>query len=145
MVHFPHCVDEAAPFLQPEHFHHPACADLYRKFLQHPGDEDWDLVRECIEEPDPVKTLAVRLITEEHHLFDTEEVQPHEIAQDLILSIRLKDMESHLRRLQDRRKQAEGQEKAKLTEACLVLRSDVETVRQGWEKARPILELHDEL
>lgn len=145
VLHFPHCLDETAPVLQPEHFQHPPCGALYRVCLGHPGDDEWDLSRACVDQPEEVKILAARLTGEDRHRFDVEEVEPHVIAHDLILAIRLRDMEARLARLRERRGQAEGAQREQLTEDSLLMKADIETVKKGWEHARPILEVHDEL
>lgn len=66
-------------------------------------------------------------------------------AQDLVLSIRRKDLERHRQRLQARLAQAKGPEREALDLECKQLSHDLYRLRQGWEAALPILELHQQV
>lgn len=141
MIHHPPCIDLVAQYIREEHLANPEARILYTRLLAHPGEEDWQLMPELSEDPEPVKQLAAELLNQDRSL-DTSEVPPSQSAQALILAIRRKRMNERLNELKILRGEATGGRHQDLDLEVKTLIHDILALKSGWDHARDILDLH---
>jgi len=77
--------------------------------------------------------------------FQGTEFNVEKTAQDIVMAIRRKDFELQRRQLEARRRQASGEEAKTIEMEMAEITLNLHTLRSGWEKSRPMLDLHRSL
>ena len=140
-------VDLVKTYLPPEDFSDPDCRRIAEALAgRDPDDLTWDLMDVLRESDvgDECRRLAAAIQMTPPKL-QGDEATPETAARDVILHLRRKAVE---RQRIDLRRQAEGAsgpEQERLIMACQQLSVDLNQLKQGWEAALPVLELHDGL
>lgn len=111
-----------------------------RRILQAALSGESDLVGALIPEDAESGRLAAQMLMAPSKLAGAD-VQPLEAARDLILVIRRKALERKRQTARRLMQTTTGKERAQLEIECKQLTYDIKALQQGWEKARPILEL----
>jgi DNA primase len=131
--------------------HHPECVDLVRQFM--PLMELSDAVCRTIVghllednldftmDGDESGRLVAEILATDSKMAGSE-ATPEEAAKDLILKIRRKTLELRRKTLEEQRSQATGPERERLHAELAQLILDLRALKDGWEKARPVLEIH---
>ncbi|MFH0908981.1 MAG: DNA primase [bacterium] len=135
--------------------HHPECAGLVSKYLplQYITDQDCrtiiglllktgaDLNQELADAPGECQRLAAEILQGDAKSLKSE-VAPEVAVQDMIIRLRHKAMDAQRGELTRRRDTATGEDFNRLDAEYKQLVLDMKNLRDGWERARPILELH---
>ncbi|MBW7908014.1 MAG: DNA primase [Kiritimatiellae bacterium] len=137
LINSPEQSDLVRQFVQPLHFTDPRCGAIYAAILN--GQSGDDLIAAARETSDECVTLTAQLIASDRRLGDTDELRER-AAQDLIISIRRKEIERNLRAVTQRRASATPEEQQRLTEQIAGMKYDLVALRSGWDKASLILE-----
>ncbi|HMO50299.1 MAG TPA: DNA primase [Kiritimatiellia bacterium] len=139
LMHHPHSAELFARYLEPGHFQSGICRDLYERLLAHAYDEHFDLMADLLAAPEEARRVAAMLLTEERFL--AEDMQSEKAAQDLVVAMYKRILELERRNLDQRRRQAVGEEAKRLDMEIMEITLNQHTLRSGWAKAGPMLEL----
>ncbi|MCO6400238.1 MAG: DNA primase [Verrucomicrobia bacterium] len=137
LINSPEQCDLVRQFVQPLHFTDARCSAIYSAILK--GQTGDDLISAAREESDECVALTAQLIASDRRIGDTEELC-EKAAQDLIISVRRKEIERNLRAVTQRRASATPEEQQRLTEEIAGMKYDLVALRSGWDKASLILE-----
>ncbi len=131
--------------------HHPECGELVKEFmpLAELSDEVCrTIVGHLLEtnldftmDGDESGRLVAEILARDSKLAGSE-ATPEDAAKDLILRIRRRTLERRRKTLEDQRRQASGPERERLHAELAQLILDLRALKDGWEKARPVLEIH---
>lgn len=142
LLHHPEVKDLLVRFVPPELLTDPDCRALFALLVTHADEPGWDLAAAAREAGEGCMALSAELSASESRFQGTED--PHlRGAQDLIIAVRRRALERKLRTLVVFRERAAGAQLDGLTHEIAQLKYDLAHLRQGWEKALPILELEE--
>ncbi len=136
----PEVRDTIAAHLPPDLLTDAHCRTIIRLLLERPDDERWTLASELTDEDEECQRLAAQIESAPLKLTG-EEASPIQAAQDLILVIRRKALERRREELRRALAAADAAEKERIRVESSQISVDINTLKQGWEKALPILEL----
>ncbi len=137
LINSPEQSELVRSFVQPDHLTDSRCRAVYTAILN--GQSGEDLIAAARETGDACVALAAQLIASDRRIGETDEMRQR-AAQDLIISIRRKEIERRLRHATEQRTAASPEEHKRLTEEIAAMRYDLVALRNGWEKAVLILE-----
>ncbi len=140
LVLHPEVADTIRTHLPLEHLTDAACRAIIRPLLEEPGAADEHLMSKLDREEDECRRLAAQILSAEPKVRG-EERTPLDAAKDTILVIWRKALERRRTQMAQELEKAEGKDKDRLNIQCRQLTLDIKMLRQGWEKALPILEI----
>lgn len=140
LLHHPESASLVRRYLKTDQLGDPDCQAIVAHLLRAPGDADGDLAGMARDRGDRCVRLAAELAAEEQRLRGDEEPWQR-AAQEIILSIRRRAMERRRRELTQARDRAEPGQRAELDQQIAELVLDMGVLRQGWERALPLLDL----
>ncbi len=125
-------------FVAPRHFRSEVCREIYTILLEHAYAEHFDLMAELLGAES--RRVAAMLMAEEK-LAGTE-FAADKIAQDLIIALYKREFDQERRALEARLRSPGSPEDARQLEMEIMeITLHQHTLRSGWEKARPMLEM----
>ena len=114
-----------------------------RAVLRALAEEEGDLMAALDDESDECKALAAQIVNAPRKAVSTEaDMGPARAAQDLILRIWQRHLESVQGRLGRRKQELSGAERQEVLTEYAQLLLDLGKLKLGWERAHPILELY---
>ena len=140
LVHHPESADLIERYVRPELLTDPDCRALIALLLKSARGEPIDLAAAARERGERCLKIAAALNAEENR-FTGEDVPWQRAAQDLILGLRRRGMESKRRALTQARDQVPEAERTALDQQIAELVCDLGVLRRGWDKALPLLDL----
>lgn len=139
LIHQPEAAGLLRTYLQPGQFQSATCRELFGILLEHADDEHFDLMPELLASGEEARRVAAMLVAEAK--FSGTEFKPDKAAADLVMAFYRRSFEQQRRRLEARRRQATADEVKQLDMELMELTLHQHTLRSGWEKARPMLDL----
>jgi DNA primase len=139
LLHHPDTAGLVARFVKPEQLSDARCQVLVKGLLQ-AADVETDITALARDAGDACLQLVSELMAGTTRYTGSDAPQQR-AAQDLIIAVRRRQLERTLRSLLARRDQAADAERDRLTQEIAQIKYDLAHLRQGWEKALPILEL----
>ena len=139
LAHFPDCAELIRSYLPLSYLRDEDCRTILRCLLEASPDADL-LASELTDSNDECKRLGAEIQTAAHKVTDQDN-RHIEAAQDLILIIWRKQLEEQRKKLEAERLRATGAKHGELDIQLKQLILDIQLLRQGWEKACPLLEL----
>ena len=143
VIHAPQSAELLAAYILPEHIRSTTCRQIYAILLAHAYDEHFDLMAELLTAGEEARRVVAQLTAEDR--FQGTEFNVEKTAQDIVMAIRRKDFELQRRQLEARRRQASGEEAKTIEMEMAEITLNLHTLRSGWEKSRPMLDLHRSL
>ncbi|MBN1268969.1 MAG: DNA primase [Kiritimatiellae bacterium] len=140
LILHPEVIELFSRYLKLEHLSDAVCRTLAERLLAHAGDEHWNLVSDLEGADEETVRLAAQVQMAPIKITG-EEFSAENAAKDLILVITRKACERERAALREKMKRAPEAEREKLSIECQHLAVTINTLRQGWDKALPILEL----
>lgn len=140
LLHHPESASLVRRYLKPDQLGDPDCQVIVAHLLHLPGDADGELAGLARERGDRCVQLAAALAAEEQRLRGDEEPWQR-AAQEIILTLRRRALERRRRELTRAREQAAPDERAELDQRIAEVVLDLGVLRQGWEKALPLLDI----
>ena len=123
-----------------EHITDPRIRTIVDALLDPVESQRTNLLAALGDKDDETKRLAAQVQMAPHKITG-EDATPDRAVQDLILVLRRRSMERERQALKEARRAASGEERVTLDAECKQLTVWIQTLRQGWEEAVPILEL----
>ncbi len=139
LIQHPQSAEILTHYLSPGQFRSETCRDLFILLIEHAYEEHFDLMAELLTAPAETRRVAAMLLAEEK--FRGAEFDAAKIARDLVLAIYRRHFEQERRRLEFMRQKASGEEARQLDLEIMELTLNRHTLRSGWEKAQPMLDL----
>jgi DNA primase len=141
LLHHPDTAELVTRFVKPEQLSDPRCQVLVKGLLD-AAQVETDITALARDAGEACLGLISELMAEETRYTGADEPQVR-AAQDLIVAIRRRAVERRLRTLLAEREKAGDAERERLTQEVAQIKYDLAHLRQGWEKAMPILELDE--
>ncbi|NKB24984.1 MAG: DNA primase [Kiritimatiellae bacterium] len=104
------------------------------------GHRDYEAVLDVFQGEDSECLRLIACIHAENRGIDLDETSLRQVAQDLVLVIRRKALERQRNKLRSELSQVDRNDKRRIQNECSQLSVLIHNLRQGWEKALPILE-----
>jgi len=143
LIHYPLSANYLTDYVEPRHFQSATCRLLYTILANRAADLHLDVMAELPAEDDEARRIAAMLMAEDRFVGD--ELSLEKIAREVIIALRRKTFELDRRRLEARRRTATGEQARHLDLDIAEITLHLHTLRSGWEKARPMLDLHRSL
>lgn len=143
LIENPQSAELIATYVEEAHFTSSACRILFAILIEHAYDQDFNLMNGLLDAGDEPRRLAAMLQARDR--FSGSEWTKEQVAQDLILALRRRDFDLQRRQLEARRRNASATEAQELDQEIIELTLHQHTLRSGWEKAKPMLDLHRSL
>ncbi len=140
LVHYPVSMTHLNDYIEPGHFQNSVCRLLFNTIASRAFDELIDIMAELPPEETEARRVAAMLSAEDR--FAGDELSLEKVSREIIIAMRKKDFEMHRRQLEQRRRAAMGDETRALDMEIAEITLNLHTLRSGWEKARPMLDLH---
>ncbi len=139
----PQEIDFVAQYLSADDLRDEVCRRLVRAMITSP-DPAQEVPAQFSDDPDAMSIIAQTQIAPKSA--SMTEVSPHQAAQDLLLVFQRKALERRCARIREQMADlGAGEDLNRLLIESQQLRHDINILRQGWEKAEPVLQLlHEE-
>ena len=139
LLHHPDTADFVKRYVRPEQLSDARCRVLVEGLLI-AADVETDITALAREAGDDCLQLLSALMAADTKYTGADE--PHiRAAQDLVVAVRRRQLERRIRDLLASRDRAGEAGREQLTQEIAQLKYDMAHLRQGWEKAQPILDL----
>lgn len=142
LIEHPDLAEEVSRYIDTVRFADPACRKIYSVLHENRPGEITDLLNELADEPDCHRLVSALQLNERLNI-TSDDFSPRDLAHDLIMIMRRKDMEKKRETLRRRYAETDETQKKQLHLEIRQLTLDIHAMRQGWERAAPILELTD--
>ena len=140
LIQYPHGAEWLREYILPHHFQSEICRELFERLVEHAYDEHFDLMAELLTSSEETRRVAAMLMAE--NKFGGTEFEAEKIARDLVIAMYRRVFDQQRKQLEVRRKQASGEAAVRLIDMEIMeLTLHQHTLRSGWEKARPMLDL----
>ncbi len=143
LIHYPLSATYLADYVEPRHFQSSTCRLLFEALVGRSADLHLDVMAELPAEDNEARRIAAMLMAEDRFVGD--ELSLEKIAREVIIALRRKTFELDRRHLEARRRTTTGEEARNLDLEIAEITLHLHTLRSGWEKARPMLDLHRSL
>lgn len=140
MIAHPEVLDLVHQFVPPEAITHPVCRTIIRAIMALPELEHGPLIQALSEESEECRRLAARLLMTARTI-EGSEVSCTVAAQDIIINLRIKQIDRDIARQLGKAKSDKPDEKRNAISECASLTILKKRLQQGWASALPILEL----
>jgi DNA primase len=137
LAHHPECAGLVRDFLPAAEMSDPDCRVIVQRLLD--GREE--LVAAVAQESPECARLAAELLAQESKVMGSE-AGAEAAARDLVLRIRRRSFERRRKTLEDARSRATGVDREQVSAELAQVILDIQALKQGWDKARPVLEIH---
>lgn len=137
LAHHPECAAIVRRFLPVEEISDPACRVIIARLL----DGEANLSTAVATESEECGRLAAEILATDSKIMGADK-SPSDATQDLILRVRRRVLETRRRAIEAQRNQADAASRDRLNAELAQLILDVRSLKDGWEKALPFLELH---
>ena len=143
LIHYPLSSEYLTNYIDAAHLQSPTCRTLFTLLTAHAADEQIDIMAELPMEDTEARRVVAMLSAEDR--FAGEELVLEKVAVEMIVVIRKKNFEAERRRIETRRRKATGDEASMLDMEMAEITLNLHTLRSGWTKAKPMLDLHRSL
>ncbi len=143
MMAHPEVLDLVSQYLSPEAITHATCRTLIQAILTLPEVDEQQLTRTLSEQDEECRRLASRIRMSTFRRVDGEEVSCIHAAQDMILKLRIQQLERELQSCLARMKSAAPEERRHLHNESAQLMVLKKRLQEGWKTAQPILDLDE--
>lgn len=143
LIQYPHGAEWLREYISAQHFQSDTCRALFDVLVAHAYDEHFELMIALVSSSEETRRVAAMLMAE--NKFGGTEFEAEKIARDLIIVLYRRLFDQQRRQLEARRRQASGDEARLLDMEIMELTLHQHTLRSGWEKARPVLDLVKQL
>jgi DNA primase len=140
LIHYPLSSEYLTNYIDAAHLQSTTCRTLFTLLTAHAADEQIDIMAELPMEDTEARRVVAMLSAEDR--FAGEELVLEKVAVEMIVVIRKKNFEAERRRIETRRRKASGDEANMLDMEMAEITLNLHTLRSGWAKAKPMLDLH---
>ena len=139
MIAHPEALDLVAQYVEPETITDPVCRRIIQLMLTQPEPDPTALLQSMADEGEQCRRLHAKLIMTARTV-TSEEISSIHAVQDVILALRIKQLDREIKSCLEKSERAGEVEKKSLINESAQLTYLKKKMQQGWEAARPILE-----
>lgn len=140
LIHYPLSAEYLTHYINAHHLQSATCRTLFSILTAHAADEHMDIMAELPVEDAEARRVVAMLSAEDR--FAGDELVLEKVAVEMIVVIRKKGFEMDRRRIEAQKRKATSEEGKMLDMEMAEITLNLHTLRSGWDKAKPMLDLH---